>query len=78
LSETDFVLKPEGVFRPTSYVDIGPYMERKLALLRYYPSELGTHPFPRSETALCALAQLRGAQAGFEYAEAFQLLRERL
>jgi len=77
LSETDFILKPEGIFRPTSYVDISPYMERKLAVMRCYPSELGTHPFPRSETALRALAQLRGAQAGFEYAEAFQLLRER-
>jgi LmbE family N-acetylglucosaminyl deacetylase len=78
LSETDFVLKTEGVFRPTSYVDIGPYMQRKLELMHCYPSELGEHPFPRSETALRALAQLRGAQAGFEYAEAFQLLRERL
>ena len=78
LSETDFILKPEGIFRPTSYVDIGPYMESKLALMRCYLSELGAHPFPRSETALRALAQLRGAQAGFEYAEAFLLLRERL
>jgi LmbE family N-acetylglucosaminyl deacetylase len=78
LSETDFVLKPEGIFRPSSYVDISPYMEQKLALMRCYTSELGTHPFPRSETALRALAQLRGAQAGFYYAEAFQLLRERL
>lgn len=77
LSETDFILKPEGIFRPTSYVDIGPYMESKLALMRCYPSELGAHPFPRSETALRALAQLRGAQAGFDYAEAFLLLRER-
>ncbi|MBU0587278.1 MAG: PIG-L family deacetylase [Gammaproteobacteria bacterium] len=78
LSETDFVLKPEGVFLPTSYVDISLFMERKLALMRCYPSELGKHPFPRSETALRALAQLRGAQSGFEYSEAFQLLRERL
>jgi LmbE family N-acetylglucosaminyl deacetylase len=78
LSETDFVLKPEGVFRPTSYVDISPFIERKLALMRCYPSELGDHPFPRSETALRSLAYLRGAQAGFEYAEAFQLLRERI
>lgn len=78
LSETDFVLKPEGIFRPTSYVDISSFMERKLALMRYYPSEIADHPFPRSETALRSLAYLRGAQAGFEYAEAFQLLRERI
>lgn len=78
LSETDFVLKPEGIFQPTSYVDISHFMERKLALLRCYPSELGDHPFPRSETAVRSLAYLRGSQAGFEYAESFQLLRERI
>lgn len=78
LSETDFILKSDGLFRPTSYVDISPFMEHKLALMRYYRSELGSHPFPRSEIAMRALAQLRGAQSGFEYAEAFQLLRERL
>lgn len=78
LSETDFIIKPEGVFQPTTYVDVSPYIERKLALLQTYASELGKHPFPRSETSVRALAQLRGAQSGFEFAEAFHLLRERL
>ena len=78
LSETDFILKPEGVFIPTVFMDISSFIDKKITLMNIYKSELGQHPFPRSETALRALAQLRGAQAGFEYAEAFQLLRERL
>lgn len=77
ISETDFVLKPEGLFNPTVYVDITSFIDRKIALMGIYQSELGRHPFPRSETALRALAQLRGAQSGFGSAEAFQLLRER-
>jgi hypothetical protein len=34
------------------------------------------HPFPRSETALRALAVLHGTVAGCPAAEAFLLLRE--
>lgn len=78
LSETDFVLRQEDQFAPNCYEDISPYLDAKLALMRCYASELGAHPFPRSEVSLRALAQLRGAQAGFQHAEAFQLLRERV
>ena len=51
-------------------------MEKKLAIMKSYTSELGIHPFPRSERSLEALATLRGAMAGCEYAEAFMLLKE--
>lgn len=77
ISETDLVLKPEGLFNPTVFVDITAFVDRKIALMSVYQSEMGAHPFPRSETALRALAHLRGAQSGFVSAEAFQLLRER-
>jgi LmbE family N-acetylglucosaminyl deacetylase len=77
MSETDFVLRPEGLFNPTVFVDITPFIDCKIALMGIYQSELGQHPFPRSETALRALAHFRGAQSGFGSAEAFQLLRER-
>lgn len=77
ISETDFVLKPEGLFNPTVFVDITSFVDRKVELMRVYQSELGAHPSPRSETALRALAHLRGTQSGFGSAEAFQLLRER-
>jgi LmbE family N-acetylglucosaminyl deacetylase len=76
-SETDFGLAPDGLaFRPNYYVDISPWLEKKLAIMRLYAGEMGEHPFPRSEAAIRALATLRGAQSGFAAAEAFMLLKE--
>lgn len=77
ISETDFILESKGVFNPTVFVDITPFVDRKVTLLALYRSEWGKHPFPRSETAVRALASVRGAQSGCASAEAFQLLRER-
>lgn len=77
LSETDCILDAEAVFKLNVFFDIGMHLEKKLQLLSCYQSELGEFPFPRSETAVRALAQVRGAQSGFMAAEAFQLLRER-
>ena len=77
-SETDFGIDPRGSgFKPNVFVDIGPQLERKIELMKIYSSEIGEFPFPRSEEALRALAQLRGSQAGYEAAEAFSLLVQR-
>ena len=78
LSETEFGLNPQAGFQPNVFVDISLFMERKLELHKIYQSELGEFPFPRSETAVSALAQYRGATSGFEGAEAFMLLREKI
>lgn len=76
LSETDFGIDPrDSGFKPYVFVDIGGQLERKIELMKIYASEMGEFPFPRSEGALRALAQLRGSQAGFEAAEAFMLLK---
>jgi N-acetylglucosamine malate deacetylase 1 len=77
LSETDFCSNPEIAFHPNVFVDISDQLERKLEVLAVYASEVAPHPFPRSLTAIRALAQVRGAASGFAAAEAFQLLRER-
>ena len=77
LSETEFNFDPSQTFSPNVFVDISPFFKQKLELLRIYSSELGEFPFPRSETAIMALAQFRGASSGFEYAEGFKLLLER-
>lgn len=77
-SESEAGVTAETAFRPTVFLEISPYLDRKLELLRVYSSEMGTHPFPRSEAAIRALAHWRGASAGFTAAEAFELLRERL
>ena len=69
LSETEFSLDPSQTFRLNVFVDISPFLKQKLELLRIYASELGVFPFPRSETAIKALAQLRGCNSGFYYAD---------
>jgi len=74
LSETDVGLDLSRGFQPTVFVDISEYLERKMELIRVYASEIGAFPFPRSEEALRALAQIRGAKTGNAAAEALQLL----
>lgn len=77
LSESDFALPPEGPGVPLNrYVDISQHLQRKLELLALYEGELGDFPFPRSPEAIRALAQLRGAAAGCQAAEGFQVLKE--
>ena len=77
LSETDFGMKPEdGGFKANVFVDIYEYLERKLAILDVFESEVDKFPFPRSRKALESLAYLRGAQCNAEAAEAFMLIKE--
>ena len=44
--------------------------------MNIYESEIGKHPFPRSERNIKALATYRGATSGCDYAESFMLLKE--
>lgn len=77
LSETEFAPSTkEDSFIPNVFVDISEFMDKKLEIMRVFESEIGEHPFPRSERNLRALATLRGATAGCEYAESFVLLKE--
>lgn len=75
LSETDFG-RPEMPFYPNYFVDISNYIEKKIEALKIYDTEMGRHPFPRSEENIKALAVLRGAMAGVPYAEAFRLIKK--
>ncbi len=76
-SETNFALGDGvGRFNPNLWVDISPYLEKKLAAMALYSGEMGTFPFPRSTEALRALATLRGSEAGCPAAEGFMVLRE--
>lgn len=78
LSETNFCLGAVSgsAFTPNVYEDITPYFDGKMAAMNIYASEMGVHPFPRSEKSITALATLRGAECGCSYAEAFMLLKE--
>ena len=43
--------------------------------MKIYSSEIGNHPFPRSIKNIKALSVFRGAIAGVNNAEAFQLIK---
>ena len=77
ISETEYGLKPEdGGFRPNLFENVSQFVEKKLAIMSHYESEMGVFPFPRSCEAIEALTKLRGAQSNFDAAEAFMLLKE--
>jgi len=78
LSETGIGLDLATGFKPNVYVDITPYLDEKIRIMKLYKGETGLHPFPRSQASMRAQAVLRGAESGFEAAEAFVLLKERL
>lgn len=77
LSETEFAPPLAGrSYVPNTYVDISPYFEEKLDILKIFSSEVGEHPFPRSIANITALATYRGATAGCHYAESFMLMKD--
>jgi len=77
LSETEFAPSTkEDSFVPNVFVDITAHMDKKFEIMKVFKSEIAEHPFPRSLKNIEALATLRGATAGCEYAESFMLLKE--
>jgi N-acetylglucosamine malate deacetylase 1 len=77
LSETEFGLDPSRTpFRPNLFINISDYLDEKIRIMNLYQGETGEFPFPRSETAIRALATLRGAQSATTCAEAFMILAE--
>ena len=79
LSETDWASpSAEDAFVPTVFIDISSHIETKLKAMACYRSQLKDPPHPRSLDALKALARLRGSTVGFEWAEAFMLVREKI
>ena len=77
LSETEFApSSKEDSFVPNVFVDVSEFFEKKIEIMKIFESEMAEHPFPRSERSLRALATLRGATCGWEYAESFVLLKE--
>ena len=77
LSETEFAPSTkEDSFIPNTFVDVTKFMDKKLEIMQVFESEIAEHPFPRSVRNLKALATLRGATSGCDYAESFVLLKE--
>lgn len=76
LSETHWnAVHLEPNFTPNWCVDITAVIDKKLAAMGCYESQLHPFPEPRSLEALKALALFRGSQAGFGYGEGFHILR---
>jgi len=77
LSESDFgYLNSGDSFYPNVFVDISDHLERKIEIMEFYNTEIGEHPFPRSEKSMRSLAYLRGSMAGVRAAEGFMLIKE--
>lgn len=74
VSETDFG-RPQNPFVPNFFIDVSAVMKQKIEAVKIYDTELGEHPFPRSIANIKALATMRGAAAGVEYAEAFRMIK---
>jgi len=65
----------EQAFQPTLYVDITSDLPLKLQALELYRSQLRAAPHIRSRENVAALARLRGAECGVEFAEGFRTYR---
>ena len=77
LSETEFAPSTkEDSFIPNVFIDISNYIDKKIDIMKVFESEIGDHPFPRSERNIKALATYRGASSNCNYAESFMLLKE--
>lgn len=76
LTSTDQVPAPEASFRPNVYRDITSVIDGKVDAMALYRSELLDVPGGRNAESVRSLARVRGATAGFPYAEAFMLLRQ--
>jgi LmbE family N-acetylglucosaminyl deacetylase len=63
-------------FAPSVYVNIAPFLDKKLAAMKCYESELRDAPHPRSLAGLELVARERGQSVGLPAAECFQLVRE--
>ena len=79
LSSTEWALDSSANrFTPNYFVEIGKEgVEVKLKALAAYKGVMRDYPHPRSVEALNGLAAYRGAQAGCNYAEAFECVLQR-
>lgn len=80
LSSTDWGLdSSRNLFRPNTFYPVNiTHIERKIEALKMYKGVLRDSPHPRREDTIESLAKLRGAQGGFDYAEAFECVFRRM
>ena len=79
-SSTDWALNPAiDRFKPNTYVEVSEEgVEAKIKALEAYENVVRPAPHPRSIESLTALPVIRGSQAGFPMAEAFECVFRRV
>lgn len=80
LSSTEWAVNSAmNRFTPNTFVEVEKSrVETKISALAQYRGVMRPYPHPRSEEALLGLAAYRGAQAGCNYAEAFECVLRRI
>jgi len=72
MSSSEWSDKP---FQANYYVDISHTIETKVAAVNKYDTQVQPFPHPRSPEAIRIKAQQRGLEVGYQYAEAFHIIR---
>jgi len=76
LSSTEWQAKKKNkLFCPGEYNDISKFIDKKIEAIGVYGDEIRKYPHPRSKPGAKILAQYRGLEVGYKYAEAFQIVR---
>ncbi|QED46218.1 PIG-L deacetylase family protein [Cytobacillus dafuensis] len=65
----------DKTFKPNYFVDISDTIDQKQHALLAYDVEMRMFPHPRSYEGVEYLARVRGMTVGFEYGEAFEIIR---
>lgn len=76
LSETEWAAPfASDAFIPNYFVDVSKHFDHKLRAMEQFKSQLREFPNSRSLEAISSLAKFRGCTVGFNYAEAFMVIR---
>lgn len=78
LSSTEWQSPTGARFTPNRFVDISEFIATKLDAVAAYAEEMRDAPHPRSPRTIEALSVYRGATVGVDYAEAFEVIREKV
>jgi hypothetical protein len=62
-------------FSPNVFFDVKETLHLKVQAMQIYSGELREYPHPRSQSGINQLASIRGMQAGYSLAEAFEAVR---
>jgi LmbE family N-acetylglucosaminyl deacetylase len=77
-SSTEWNVSNKRIFKPNIYLEISKEIKKKINYLKFYKSEIKIYPHSRSTKGLKAVAAYRGIASGFNFAEAFLLVRKRI